>query len=268
MPEKWDTLSTLIFYRDGDSEMQKENIKILIVDDPDIISKMIRPTLVKQLGFASQNIIEANSGKKALDILNTIQIDLVLCEWNIPEVSGLELLKIVRKHETLSSLPFMMVTSVSDQKCILQAAQEKVTQYVVKPFTVESFSININQALLSTEQRAHKRYQVTKSNELTVLSNGTAYTAGKIINFSKGGLLAKLFVKREITIYDKLDLMISIVDSPSGKKFTNSIQGELIRIERTADNTPKKIGYYSFVFTNLDQAQKKFLETIVLLLER
>ncbi len=248
--------------------MQKENIKVLVVDDPDIINKMIRPTLVKQLGFAAQNIIEAHSGKKALEILNTIQIDLVLCEWNVPEMSGIELLKAIRKHETLSTIPFMMVTSVSDQKCILQAAQEKVTQYVVKPFTVESFSVNINQALLPTEQRAHKRYQVTKSNELTVLSNGNAYTAGKIINFSKGGLLAKLFVKREITIYDKLDLMISMVEPSSGKKLVNSVLGELIRIERTADSTPKKIGYYSFVFTNLDPAQKKFLETIVFLLER
>lgn len=248
--------------------MQKENVKILIVDDPEIISKMIRPILVKQLGFSAQNIIETHSGKKALEILNTIQIDLVLCEWNVPEISGIELLKLVRKHETLATLPFMMVTSVSDQKCILLAAQEKVTQYVVKPFTVESFSVNINQALLPTDQRAHKRYQVNKSNELTVLSNGNAYTSGKMINFSKGGLLAKLFVKREITIYDKLDLMISIIDGPSGKKFTSSVQGELIRIERTADNTPKKIGYYSFVFTNVDPAQKKFLDTIVVLLER
>jgi len=248
--------------------MQKENIKILVVDDPDIISKMIRPTLVKQLGFASQNIVEANTGKRALDVLNTVQIDLVLCEWNIPEISGIELLKTIRKHETLSKLPFMMVTSVSDQKCILQAAQEKVTQYVVKPFTVESFSININQALLSTEQRAHKRYQVTKSNEVTVSSNGEAYTSGKIVNFSKGGVLAKLFVKREITIYDKLDLMIAMIDPSSGKKIANSVQGELIRIERTADNTPKKIGYYTFMFTNVDAAQKKFLETLILLLER
>ena len=248
--------------------MQKENIKILVVDDPDIISKMIRPTLVKQLGFGGQNIIEAHSGKKALEILNTMQIDLVMSEWNIPEISGIELLKIIRKHETLSALPFMMVTSVSDQKCIVQAAQEKVNQYVVKPFTVESFSVNIKQALLVTEQRADKRYQVTKSNELTVLSNGNAYTSGKLINFSKGGLLAKLVVKREITIYDKLDLMISMVDSSSGKKLVHSVQGELIRIERIAETTTPKVGWYSFMFTNLDPAQKKFLESIILLLER
>jgi len=248
--------------------MQKESIKILIVDDPDIISKMIRPTLVKQLGFTGQNIIEAHSGRKALEILNTMQIDLVMCEWNIPEISGIELLRIIRKHETLSALPFMMVTSVSDQKCIVQAAQEKVTQYVVKPFTAESFSVNIKQALLSTEQRADKRYQVVKSNELTVSGNGNAFTSGKIINFSKGGLLAKLLVTREITIYDTLELMISMVDSSSGKKLVNSVQGELIRIERIADSTTPKAGYYSFMFTALDPAQKKFLETIILLLER
>ncbi len=248
--------------------MQTENIKILVIDDPDVINKTIRPTLVKQLGFTGQNIIETHSGKKALDILKTIQIDLVLCEWDIPEISGIELLKIVRKHETLSALPFMMVTSVSDQKCILQAAQEKVTQYVVKPFTVDSFSLNIKQALLSKEQRVDKRYQVTKSNELTVLSNGNPLSSGKVVNFSKGGLLAKLIVKREITVYDKLDLMISMVDSSSGKKIVNSVQGELIRIERSAENTTPKIGYYSFMFTNLDPAQKKFLDAIILLLER
>lgn len=247
--------------------MQRENIKILIVDDPDTIIKMIRPTLVKQLGFVDQNILTASSDKKALEILNSHPIDLVLCEWELPAISGIELLKMIRKHETLFAIPFIMLTSVTDQKCILQAAQEKVTQYVVKPFTVESFSVNIKQALLSTEQRANTRHQVTKSNELTVLSNGNAYTSGKLVNFSKGGLLAKLFVKREITIYDKLDLMIAMIDSVSGKKFVNSVQGELIRIERITDNKTPKVGYYSFVFTNLDQTMKKFLETIVVLLE-
>lgn len=248
--------------------MQKETLKILIIDDPEVINKTIRPSLVEQLGFADQNIVGTNSGKKALEILTATPFDLVLCEWDVPEISGLELLKIIRKHDALSDLPFMMVTSVGDQKCILQAAQEKVSQYIVKPFTLESFSLKINQAILSKEQRENKRYQVTKANELTVLSNGNAYTAGKMINFSKGGLSAKLVVSRELAIYDKLELKIAMVDSVSGQKFVNTIQGELIRIERTPDATNPKTAYYSFMFVGLDRVQKTFLETIILLLER
>lgn len=101
-----------------------------------------------------------------------------------------------------------------------------------------------------------------------MLCNGNALTAGKIINFSIGGLAAKLLVNREITIYDKLDLKISMVDSVSGQAYANTVQGELIRIERTADNTVPNTGSYSFMFTNVVRAQKTFLETIILVLER
>jgi len=247
--------------------MQIENIRVLVIDSPDSIKKIIRPTLTRNLGFQGQNIYEANDGKRALEILNSTQIDLVLCEWNIPNISGIELLKFIRKDGRMASLPFIMVTSESDSTFILQAAQEHVTQYVVKPFTPDSFSTKIKKALEPKERRAHERHPANAKNKLTILVKGKPLTSGEIINVSKGGLLAQLVLHRGLTVYDQLTLNISF-GSADGKQLTDTLLGELIRLERVTDTPNKKTAYFTFMFIGLDDRQKEFLESLITALQK
>jgi two-component system chemotaxis response regulator CheY len=111
------------------------NIKILIVDDFSTMRKIIR-NILTQLGF--KNILEADDGTTALEILKKEKVDLIISDWNMPKMSGLELLKAVRSDENLKDVPFVMVTAEAQKENILEAIKYKVNQYIVKPFTPET----------------------------------------------------------------------------------------------------------------------------------
>jgi two-component system chemotaxis response regulator CheY len=111
------------------------NMKVLIVDDFSTMRKILRNVL-KQMGFT--NMIEADNGKTALKVLKKESFDLILCDWNMPEMSGLELLKKVRSDNDLKSIPFIMATAEAQQDNILEAVKAGVTNYIVKPFTAET----------------------------------------------------------------------------------------------------------------------------------
>jgi len=111
------------------------NIKILIVDDFSTMRKIIR-NILTQLGF--KNILEADDGTTALEILKKEKVDLIISDWNMPKMSGLELLKAVRGDENLKDVPFVMVTAEAQKENILEAIKYKVNQYIVKPFTPET----------------------------------------------------------------------------------------------------------------------------------
>jgi two-component system chemotaxis response regulator CheY len=111
------------------------NIKILIVDDFSTMRKIIR-NILTQLGF--KNILEADDGTTALEILKKEKVDLIISDWNMPKMNGLELLKAVRSDETIKDIPFVMVTAEAQKENILEAIKYKVNQYIVKPFTPET----------------------------------------------------------------------------------------------------------------------------------
>jgi two-component system chemotaxis response regulator CheY len=113
------------------------NMKVLIVDDFATMRRIVR-NILKQIGF--KNIVEADDGKSALKELKKEKIDLVLCDWNMPEMPGIELLKAVRADDELKDLPFVMVTAEAQKDNIVEAVKAGVSNYVVKPFTAETIN--------------------------------------------------------------------------------------------------------------------------------
>ncbi len=111
------------------------NMKILVVDDFATMRKIIK-NILGQLGF--KNIIEADDGTTAWEILQKEKVDLIISDWNMPKMSGLELLKKVRSDERLKDTPFLMVTAEAQKENIIEAAKYRVSQYIVKPFTPET----------------------------------------------------------------------------------------------------------------------------------
>ena len=111
------------------------NMKVLIVDDFATMRRILK-NILKQIGFS--NIAEADDGKTALAKLKDRKFDLVLCDWNMPEMSGLELLQNIRSDDALKDTPFVMVTAEAQKDNILDAVKAGVSNYVVKPFTAET----------------------------------------------------------------------------------------------------------------------------------
>jgi len=110
------------------------DIKILVVDDMATMRRIIKG-LLEQLGF--KNIDEAEDGKVALQKLKSGSYDFVITDWNMPNMTGLELVQEIRKDPQLKHLPVLMVTAEAKKENVLLAIKAGVNNYIVKPFTAE-----------------------------------------------------------------------------------------------------------------------------------
>ena len=109
-----------------------ENTRFLVVDDFSTMRRIVR-NLLKELGFS--NVQEAEDGVQALAKLRADEFDFVVSDWNMPNMTGIELLRAIRADAKLKHLPVLMVTAEAKKENIIEAAQAGASGYVVKPFT-------------------------------------------------------------------------------------------------------------------------------------
>jgi len=126
--------------------MMNTNIDVLVVDDFPTMRKIIM-NLLKQLGF--KKIKEAENGEHALSVIKQGTIDFVITDWNMPKMTGIDLLKTIRADTDLKSMPVLMVTAEADKSSIIQAIQAGVNNYIVKPFTAETLKEKIEKIFLN-----------------------------------------------------------------------------------------------------------------------
>ncbi len=121
-----------------------KNMPILIVDDYKTMLRIIR-NLLKQLGF--NNVDEAIDGSSALQKLRDKDCGLIISDWNMEPMSGLQLLKEVRKDVKLKELPFIMITAESKSENVIAAKEAGVSNYIVKPFNAATLKGKLNTVL-------------------------------------------------------------------------------------------------------------------------
>lgn len=114
---------------------------ILVVDDAELILKTAR-AMLRDLGYKS--VLSANDGDAAWDLIATGSVDVVICDWNMPRLSGIEVLRKVRSTPEFKTLPFIMLTAEAEEKAVLTAIQGGVTDYIVKPFTKNTLALKLN----------------------------------------------------------------------------------------------------------------------------
>lgn len=112
-----------------------KNIRILIVDDFSTMRRIVK-NLLADLGFT--NTAEAEDGSGALNMLRNETFDFVVTDWNMPVMTGIELLKAIRADAKLKHLPVLMVTAEAKREQIIEAAQSGVNGYIIKPFTAQT----------------------------------------------------------------------------------------------------------------------------------
>ena len=119
-------------------------LAILIIDDHGLTREMVR-SILKQAGY--DTLYMAESGHEALEIMRDKKVDLVVCDWNMPGMSGLEVLRTIRSDRSLKRLPFVMLTAEAYKENIVEALRSGVTEYVVKPFTAQTLTEKVAAAL-------------------------------------------------------------------------------------------------------------------------
>ena len=116
------------------------NMKILVVDDMVTMRRIVK-NILKQLGFA--NIEEAENGQEGLQKLKGDTFGFVVSDWNMPVMTGIDMLRAIRADEKLKTLPVLMVTAEAQQSNLIEAVQAGVSNYIVKPFTAETMQEKI-----------------------------------------------------------------------------------------------------------------------------
>ncbi len=113
------------------------NTKILVVDDFPTMRRIVR-NLLGELGYT--NISEADDGQTALPMLKNGDFEFLVTDWNMPGMTGIDLLKAVRADDKLAKMPVLMVTAEASKEQIVEAAQAGVSGYIIKPFTAATLA--------------------------------------------------------------------------------------------------------------------------------
>ncbi len=124
-----------------------KNMNVLIVDDYNTMLRIMR-NLLRQLDF--NNVEEANNGEDALALMKLKPFDLVISDWNMAPMTGLDLLRTVRGDAQLKRTPFIMVTAESKTENVIIAKQAGVSNYIVKPFNAETLRMKIESVFPKT----------------------------------------------------------------------------------------------------------------------
>jgi len=119
-------------------------LNVLVVDDFATMRRILKKIL-KEIGFT--NISEAEDGAAALRAMKNGDVGLVISDWNMPNMSGLDLLKEVRADEGMKDLPFVMVTAEAQKSRVIEAVQAGVSNYIMKPFTAETVKEKLKKTL-------------------------------------------------------------------------------------------------------------------------
>ncbi|MBI5855887.1 MAG: chemotaxis response regulator CheY [Nitrospirae bacterium] len=116
------------------------NMKIMVVDDMSTMRRIVK-NILKQIGFS--NVEEAENGKDAFEKIKRGGFGFVVSDWNMPVMTGIELLRAIRADAELKTLPVMLVTAEAQKENIIEAVQAGVSNYIVKPFTAEQIQEKI-----------------------------------------------------------------------------------------------------------------------------
>ncbi|MVW73927.1 response regulator [Pseudomonas xionganensis] len=160
-------------------------VNVLVVDDATFIRDLVKKGLRDH--FPGVQIEEAVNGRKAQQLLGRQNIDLILCDWEMPEMSGLELLSWCREQDNLKTIPFIMVTSRGDKDNVVQAIQAGVSDFIGKPFSNEQLVTKVKKAL----SRAGKLQALMTGHGPKMLSTGLANDSLSALTGGKPAEVAK-----------------------------------------------------------------------------
>jgi two-component system, chemotaxis family, chemotaxis protein CheY len=122
----------------------KKDLRFLVVDDFSTMRRIVK-NLLHDLGYA--NVQEADDGKTALPMLQAETFDVLITDWNMPGMPGLDLLKAVRSDPRLARIPVLMLTAEAKREQIVEAAKAGVNGYVIKPFTAQVLAEKLEKIL-------------------------------------------------------------------------------------------------------------------------
>ncbi len=209
------------------------NVRFLVADDSPTIRAIVRKVLETKLG--TDLIHEAKDGQEAIDVLKEQKIDIILSDWDMPNISGDELLYQVRNNPDWKDIPFIMMTSHGGKDFIMTAIQNGVTHYLVKPFTAVEMEDRIRKSWNSAAKRQADRFASLPPHHLIVKSKNKSFPA-KLIDLSCMGAFILMEYTDDLRLFGEYELSLEIgSDNPNEHWAVNPIIGNATRLETDAN---------------------------------
>ncbi|MBF0480410.1 MAG: response regulator [Desulfovibrionaceae bacterium] len=241
-----------------------KSISLLIVDDSSTVRHLIAKYVKSILGI--DTILTAQNGKEAFEIFQNNEIDIVISDWDMPVMTGEELLFDIRNKSKNKNVPFIMVTSHAEKDFIITAIQNGVNHYIVKPFTAADIERKITECLKLSKRRSYPRYSNLPAHNAFVTFKPSVLEAN-VVDISLEGSQIEFNYQDDITLFKQCLVNIDLALPGSPKKlFIGPIAAMVIRLEASdyanASSKLCRMGLY-FSRDSVDKAVVKKLETLI-----
>ncbi|WCN10120.1 response regulator [Marinomonas mediterranea] len=206
-----------------------KNVSFLVVDDNQSFRSIVKSTINDQLG--SLRVISAVNGLIAKLILQKQTVDIVISDVDMPRLDGFELLSFMRSHPKLKHIPFIMMTPEDSKEFVCNAIEQGVTEYLVKPFTIEKLEDAIRRSWYGAEQRRNGRISNLPSHTLEVsFSDGHTLNAS-VVNISASGIRYEVQYIDEIRLFSKCSASLSVDISKTRTVSVETLVCDIVRVE-------------------------------------
>ncbi|ADH86312.1 response regulator [Desulfurivibrio alkaliphilus] len=213
-------------------------VTFLVVDDSVTVRDLVRRSLKAIFGGAE--VMLAEDGKAALRLLREKKIDIIISDWNMPNMNGEELLYTVRSDSELKEIPFVMMSTNSDRDFIIMAIQLGVTQYMVKPFTADELEKKIRSSLNVLCQRQAKRYALPA--HVAEIHLKGKRIPGRLLDLSRtGAAFAGEKFDPNLGLFKPCELDLRLRDPDGLERDTvliSGLTGRIVRLEAEASFHP------------------------------
>lgn len=231
--------------------------KLLIVDSSSVMRTIIRSTILSHLGDVV--VLEATTGMEAYALLEKERCDLVLSSWEVPELDGVELFWKLKQQPELKSIPFVLMSSKSDEAKLLQLKDAGIKSYITTPFEPETLVKIINTNCNPIQMRASTRYAIPGG--AVTLQQGKMQFPADLVNISGGGFLCDMAFDKGL---DPFSPNVSRVDFPAdyGNLSAGGMLSVLVNmtvLAFAADHTPQEIRL-AFKFISVPANARQALE--------
>ena len=225
-----------------------ENLKFLIVDDAPSILEIVKYALEKNFPYVE--IDEASNGREAKAKLQNKNYDLIICDWQLPDLGGDQLLQWIRTHPTLGGIPFIMLTVKNEESDIKKVLQLGANAYITKPFTIHRLVQKITAITDKIKTTESERFF---SNSTVSFRFRNHIISGKLIDISQGGLLGIFSIGDSLPkILEKVAVDIEPDDRPK----VIGIDGFIIRIQAAESSVDSQHVKYAVKFIEINTEKK------------
>ncbi len=211
-----------------------KKLKFLIVDDSLIVRNAVHKAVKEGLG--SDFIFEAADGLEAIKILEKESIDIILSDWEMPNLNGEELIFHVRNTPELKDLPFIMMSMHAERDFIITAIQNGVTNYIVKPFSPVELEEIIRRSWKSVKQRTEKQHALP--DHQMYIKKGEKSLLAQLVDISRTSAVIRIEYNEEIRLFEDYEIFLQVNIKQKAPIIISRLYARAVRIETESSFHP------------------------------